>query len=72
MKKEVIELDPSQQQLVERATERALKHRGITLSLKFRQRDIDAWKSAAEASKESLTDWMERVLNKAEKTERSR
>lgn len=62
--KKTLQLDQAQQRRLEIAVERAANHRGITLSLKFKQEDIDRWKAAAEASKKNLTDWIEAGLNK--------
>lgn len=42
-----------------------IEPRDVVLSLKFRGADIDAWKRAAEAAKESLTEWIERNANTA-------
>lgn len=44
--------------------ERAENHRGHTLSLKFKEKDVVKWRAAAKASKENLTDWVEAGLNK--------
>ncbi len=56
------ELTPEQKTKLERL----LHPRDKILSLRFKPESIDAWKKAAEANnQESLTDWIERVLNTA-------
>lgn len=48
---------------VEVAVRRARRDR--TLGLEFASGDIEAWKEAAKARGEKLTDWVERVCNQA-------
>ena len=45
----------------------AIHPRDKVLSLRFTADDVGDWKVAADVSGESLTDWMEHVLNAAAK-----
>lgn len=66
-KKEMINLNAKQQEALSKAATRIMNRRGTTLSLKFRQGDIDKWRAAAEEAKKGITDWVEEALNKAVK-----
>ena len=44
---------------------RALRRRDKQIGLRFASEDIAAWHRAAEKAEESITEWMERVLNAA-------
>lgn len=63
-KKSVVDLSglaPDQRERVERA----LHPRDTVFSRRFRARDVEAWRLAAERAQISLRDWIEGVLNLA-------
>lgn len=75
LKNELDGLTPDQRAYVKKAIaktrQRALRnapdYRGTVLSLKFKQVDVETWREAARAAGETLTDWIEKMLNRAAK-----
>ena len=60
---DLTKLSPQQRLKVDRA----LRPRDMVVSQRFAPEDVDAWRKAAKKDKETLRDWMERVMNAAAK-----
>ncbi len=58
-------MTPAEQARIMAQAERIENRRDTQLNMRFRQRDIEAWRSAADKSKQTLTVWMEQYLNTA-------
>ena len=55
--------EPATRDRIEKAVRTALRDKNV--SLKFASADVAKWHAAADRKKESLTEWMERLLNAA-------
>lgn len=59
------QMTPVQRQRLLRDHERQVNRRDTQFSTKFRERDLDAWRAAAERDGLNITDWIEKQLNVA-------